>query len=413
MYFWTPELRIVYIVGVNSMNRYLGFMGIMKEVAESKIALIALIIMLVLLFVSVFAPLVSPYNPYDLESLQLENSLQKPMSKEVILKKPLRISVYVGDDLSIEETSFKDVSLEYRKDFDNFVIEFPSNMEFESISVRLPDGLKVVNGTKHPILNKYSVLGNEFTISGNLDLLRDETLNINVDYKKLYTGKIFLLGTDSYGRDMFSSIIYGMRVSVFCGLVSGFIALVIGVFIGLLSSWYGGKIDSFFMRLVDLQMSFPAILVGIFVMLLLGRGLDKMIITLVIVQWSFYVRTVRSVVLVEKSKNYVTLAKVFRIPDMRIMFSELLPNCMPQIIVLATIRIAAAITLESTLSFLGLGVSPTKPSLGLLISNGYEFMLSGKYWISIYPGVALALLIVSVNLFGDRLRDVLNPYLRR
>jgi len=223
----------------------------------------------------------------------------------------------------------------------------------------------------------------------------------------------YLLGTDSQGRDMFSSILYGLRISLGVGVLSTVIALVVGAIIGLWAAYVGGKTDAFIMRTVDLQLSFPAILVALILLAILGKGIDKIILALVIVQWAYYARAIRSNVLVERNKEYVEAAKCLALPQRRIMFGHVLPNCTPELIVISTVKVAGAIALEATLSFLGLGMPITKPSLGLLIANGFKFLQSGYYWISVYPGVALLILIVTINLVGDRLRDVLNPRLKR
>ncbi|MFV0348154.1 MAG: ABC transporter permease [Halodesulfovibrio sp.] len=223
----------------------------------------------------------------------------------------------------------------------------------------------------------------------------------------------YMLGTDTQGRDMYSAILYGLRISLGVGVVSTLIALVMGAAIGLWSAYVGGKTDSFIMRAVDLQLSFPAILVALILLAILGKGVDKIILSLVIVQWAYYARAIRSNVIVERSKEYVEAAKCLALPQRRIMFGHVLPNCMPELIVISTVKVAGAIALEATLSFLGLGMPITQPSLGLLISNGFKYMQSGYYWISFYPGVALLILIVSINLVGDRLRDVLNPRLKK
>ncbi|BBD09195.1 ABC transporter permease [Desulfovibrio ferrophilus] len=223
----------------------------------------------------------------------------------------------------------------------------------------------------------------------------------------------YVLGTDSQGRDMFSAILYGLRISLGVGVVSTLIALVLGAVIGLWAAYQGGKTDAFIMRTVDLQLSFPAILVALILLAILGKGIDKIILALVMVQWAYYARAIRSNVLVERNKEYVEAAKCLALPQRRIMFSHVLPNCTPELIVISTVKVAGAIALEATLSFLGLGMPITKPSLGLLIANGFKYLQSGYYWISVYPGVALLILIVCINLVGDRLRDVLNPRLKR
>lgn len=221
------------------------------------------------------------------------------------------------------------------------------------------------------------------------------------------------LGTDGVGRDLYSGILYGLRISLLVGALSGLLAATIGVSIGLLAAYVGGKTEAFIMRLVDLQLSLPAILVALILVAALGKGADKIIIALVVVQWAYYARTVRGSALVERNKEYVEAAKSLGISNRRIMFRHILPNCMAPVIVIFTVQTAHAIALEATLSFLGVGLPQTEPSLGVLISNGFQYMLSGRYWISFFPGVALLITIVAINLVGDRVRDVLNPRLER
>ena len=303
-------------------------------------------------------------------------------------------------------------------------------------------------------------------------------------------GFTYWLGTDDQGRDMLSGIMYGLRISLLVGAGSAIIACVVGASLGLLAAYAGGRTDTVIMRLVDLQLSFPAILtalmliaflgtarqfqhdfgawtettlieavvlallagwtlglrhrfrpqtrplatvVGVVAMGLLiaiavliatgrsvsisfsygGKSVWLVVFAIIMVEWSYYARTVRGTALVESRREYMEAAQCLALPTRRILFRHLLPSCLPPLIVVGTMQIARAIALEATLSFLGLGVPITEPSLGLLIANGYEYMLSGKYWISFYPGIALLVTIVSINLVGDQLRDVLNPRLRR
>lgn len=224
-----------------------------------------------------------------------------------------------------------------------------------------------------------------------------------------FTGMTYLLGTDDQGRDLFSAILYGLRTSILVGVASAAIALLIGAAVGLLSAYAGGRTDAFLMRVVDIQLSFPAILVALILLAVLGQGVDKIILALVVTQWAYYARTIRGSALVERKRAYVDAARSMALPDRRILFRHILPNCLAPLIVVATMRVAYAIMLEATLSFLGIGLPVTEPSLGLLVSNGFEYMLSGDYWISFFPGVALLILIVAINLIGDSLRDILNP----
>ena len=287
-----------------------SFQRFVSDFKENKVAVGALLVFMGIIFVAVFAPLISPQNPYDLK-------------------------------------------------------------EIDILDGRLPPG------------------------------------------SKSFSGKHFLLGTDDQGRDMLSGIFYGLRTSLGVGAMSGFIALCLGTCIGLTAAYFGGRVDSLIMRLVDLQLSFPAILIALMLLAILGKGVDKIIIALIAVQWAYYARTVRGSALVERSKDYIEAAHCLAFSNRRIVFRHLMPNVIPPLIVVGTVQVAHAILLESTLSFLGIGLPVTKPSLGLLIANGFEYMLSGKYWISFFPGVALLITIVSINLVGDQLRDVLNPRLRR
>jgi peptide/nickel transport system permease protein len=230
---------------------------------------------------------------------------------------------------------------------------------------------------------------------------------------KLGNGNTALLGTDDQGRDMLSGIFYGLRISLFVGFSSTVLALLIGAFVGMTAAWLGGRTDNFLMRIADIQLSFPPILIALILLALLGQGLGKIITALVTVQWAYYARTIRGAALVERRREYIEAAQVLALPASRIVFRHLLPNCMPPLIVIATVQVASAITLEATLSFLGLGLPITEPSLGLLIANGFNYLMSGKYWISMYPGIALVLMVIAINLVADQLRDVLNPRLQK
>ena len=232
----------------------------------------------------------------------------------------------------------------------------------------------------------------------------------------------FLLGTDDQGRDILSTIIYGSRISLFVGFVSVIFSLILGVGLGLISGYVGGRLDAFIMRVADVQLSFPAILIALLIdglaRSLLPRELHDEVALYVLVfaigisGWVQYARTVRGQTLVEKGKEYVQAARVIGIRQGTILLRHILPNVTGPVLVIATIHLAIAIITEATLSFLGVGVPPTTPSLGTLIRVGNDFLFSGEWWITIFPGIALVLLVLAVNLLGDWLRDALNPKLR-
>jgi peptide/nickel transport system permease protein len=231
----------------------------------------------------------------------------------------------------------------------------------------------------------------------------------------------YLLGTDDQGRDILSALFYGARISLFVGFASVLVSMVVGVGLGLLSGFAGGKVDAFIMRVCDVMLSFPSILIALLIDGV-GRALfpnaheslafGVLIVAISLSGWVQYARTVRGSTLVERNKEYVQAARVIGVPPHRIMFKHVLPNVMGPVLVLATIQVAAAILTEATLSFLGVGVPPTSPSLGTLIRIGNDFLFSGEWWITIFPGLMLVLIALSVNLLGDWLRDALNPRLR-
>jgi peptide/nickel transport system permease protein len=231
----------------------------------------------------------------------------------------------------------------------------------------------------------------------------------------------YLLGTDDQGRDMLSALMYGARISLLVGLASVVLSLVVGVGLGLISGFAGGKVDAFIMRVCDVMLSFPSILIALLIDGV-GRAMfpnahdslafGVLIIAISLSGWVQYARTVRGSTLVERNKEYVQAARVIGVAPLRIMFKHVLPNVMGPVMVLATIQVAAAILTEATLSFLGVGVPPTSPSLGTLIRVGNDFLFSGEWWITIFPGIMLVLIALSVNLLGDWLRDALNPRLR-
>ncbi len=279
-----------------------------SDFSVNKIAVIALFVLILILFVAIFAPIVSPTNPYDLNTVSIMNSRLPPFSED-------------------------------------------------------------------------------------------------------FSGNYFLLGTDGAGRDMVSAIFYGLRVSLGVGVLSGVFALILGSFFGISAAFFRGKYETVIMRIVDIQLSFPSILVALIILAAFGKGVEKTIIALILVQWAYYARTARATALVEINKEYVDAARCLAFGNTRIMFKHILPNCLAPLIVVGTLQTAHAISLEATLSFLGLGLPITEPSLGLLIGNGFEYMYSGDFWISIFPGIALLITVASINLVGDHLRDMFNPRL--
>lgn len=232
----------------------------------------------------------------------------------------------------------------------------------------------------------------------------------------------FILGTDDQGRDMYSTIVYGARVSLFVGFASVIFSIIMGVGFGLVSGYVGGRLDAFIMRVADIQLSFPAILIALLIdgvaRSVLPRTMHEevafyvLIFAIGISGWVQYARTVRGSTLVEKNKEYVQAARVIGIGPAIILLRHILPNVMGPVLVIATIHLAIAIITEATLSFLGVGVPPTTPSLGTLIRIGNDYLFSGEWWITIFPGIALVLLVLAINLLGDWLRDALNPKLR-
>jgi peptide/nickel transport system permease protein len=232
----------------------------------------------------------------------------------------------------------------------------------------------------------------------------------------------YLLGTDDQGRDVLSAIIFGSRMSLIIGLFATLLAAIFGVAMGLISGYAGGRIDGFIMRVADVQLSFPAILIALLIdgvaRVALPRGShDQLAVYVLIVAiaasgWVGYARTVRGSTLVERNKEYVQAARVIGRHPLAIMFSHVLPNVLGPVLVIATLQIGAAIITESALSFLGVGVPPTQPSLGTLIRIGNDFLFSGEWWITVFPGTALVILVLSINVLGDWLRDALNPRLR-
>ncbi len=226
-------------------------------------------------------------------------------------------------------------------------------------------------------------------------------------------GYVHWLGTDAQGRDLWSAILYGLRISIQIGVTAGVIAFAVGGSLGATAAFAGGRIEMLIMRFVDLQLSFPAILLALVLSAILGQGKWQIIAALVAAQYAYFARTAHGAAASERAKEYIEAALSTPLSAPAVVFRHILPNCLPPLIVVATVQVANSIALEATLSFLGLGLPVTEPSLGMLIANGFQYMLSGRYWISIYPGVALIVLILAINLVADQIRDQLNPRLKR
>ena len=231
----------------------------------------------------------------------------------------------------------------------------------------------------------------------------------------------FWLGTDEQGRGIYSTILYGLRTSLLIGIGAVLLQMAIGIIVGLLAAWYGGWLDNVLMRIADVQLSFSTLMIAIIISAIIkavygaeffaANAVLILILIIGISEWPQYARTIRASALAEKSREYVEAAQVMGFGAPRIMFRHILPNCLTPILVISTVQIANAIMSEAALSFLGLGMPPEQPSLGSLISNGFNLLLSGAWWISLFPGLVLVVLTLVVNLLGDWLRDVFNPKL--
>ena len=222
----------------------------------------------------------------------------------------------------------------------------------------------------------------------------------------------FPLGTDGQGRDVLAAIFYGTRISVMIGVTAMVCSLMLGTLVGLLAGYFGGRVDAFMMRVADIQLSFPSMLIALFLMSAFGTGIDKVLIALTAVGWVVYARTVRGQTLSEVGREYVQAARVSGLREGKIIGRHILPNVTTPLIVVATVQVGTFILIEASLSFLGVGVPITQPSLGLLIKNGFDVLFSGLWWVSVFPGLFIMALVFGINLFGDFLRDELNPRLK-
>ena len=407
--------------------------------AESRIAMLALATLTVVAVIAVTAPWISPQNPYDLRAIDIEDGRLPPGSAKLSRPAGIGMSVSVGGRPAGEWPSYEvkargraadapvdalDLHLvavpgEAARRFEMRLTPTPGGPldPLHSAQLRgLPRGAELSSGAKDKFRNVWKLAGEDLP---NLVVTLPATAGDDVRFTLIATGgaqrhlMTYWLGTDDQGRDMLSAIFYGLRISLGVALVSVLIALSFGTLIGLYAAYHGGRADALIMRVVDLQLSFPTILVALILLAILGKGIFNVVLALVIVQWALYARTARGVALAERQKEYVESAACLGLKPARIIVFHILPNCMPSLIVIATLEVAHAISLEATLSFLGLGLPVTQPSLGLLISNGFDYLLSGYPWISVLPGVALLITVVAINLVGDELRDILNPRLQR
>ena len=409
------------------------------QYAESRIAMAALATLLVVAAIAVTAPLISPQNPYDLRAIDIRDGRLPPGAAKLSRPAEFRATVTIaglgaGDrpsvdveprgragDAPVEALALRvaTVSDDTARRFELALVPASGGPLDPLLGVQLrglPRGAALSAGARDRFRNVWKLGRDDL---GDLVITLPASARGDVRFTLTATGgaqrrlMTYWLGTDDQGRDMLSAIFYGLRISLGVALVSVVIALSLGTLVGLYAAYHGGRADAIIMRIVDLQLSFPTILVALILLAILGKGIFNVVLALVIVQWALYARTARGVALAERRKEYVESAACLGLAPARIIVHHILPNCTPSLIVIATLEVAHAISLEATLSFLGLGLPVTQPSLGLLISNGFDYLLSGYPWISVFPGVALLVTVVAINLVGDELRDILNPRLQR
>ena len=414
------------------------------QFAESRTAVAALATLSLVAVIAMTAPLIAPQNPYDLRAIDIKDGRLPPGSPKLSKQADIGLTVRIGDHPAgppVGESVGYDVKARGRAGdapvdaLDLHLAEVPNDgagrryeMALEArpagpldplrnVQLRgLPRGTELSAGAKDKFRNVWKLTGEdlrELIITLPESVTGDVRISVTASGGTQHHLMTYWLGTDDQGRDMLSAIFYGLRISLGVALVSVLIALSFGTLIGLYAAYHGGRADAVIMRLVDLQLSFPTILVALILLAILGKGIFNVVLALVIVQWALYARTARGVALAERRKEYVESAACLGLAPARIIVFHILPNCTPSLIVIATLEVAHAISLEATLSFLGLGLPVTQPSLGLLISNGFDYLLSGYPWISVLPGVALLITVVAINLVGDELRDILNPRLQR
>ena len=410
------------------------------QFADSRVAVAALATLLLVAVIAVTAPLIAPQNPYDLRAIDIEDGRLPPGSPKLSKQADTGMTIRIGDppvgegvgydvkargraadapvdalDLRLAEVSNDGAGRRYEMGLE--AVPAGPLDPLRSVQLRgLPRGTELSAGAKDKFRNVWKLTGadlRELIITLPVSVKGDVRFSVTASGGAQRHLMTYWLGTDDQGRDMLSAIFYGLRISLGVALVSVLIALTFGTFIGLYAAYHGGRADAVIMRLVDLQLSFPTILVALILLAILGKGIFNVVLALVIVQWALYARTARGVALAERQKEYVESAACLGLAPARIIVFHILPNCTPSLIVIATLEVAHAISLEATLSFLGLGLPVTQPSLGLLISNGFDYLLSGYPWISVLPGVALLITVVAINLVGDELRDILNPRLQQ
>ena len=412
------------------------FVRVVQQFAASRIAVAAAITLAAVICIAIFAPLISPQNPYDLGEIDLQDGRLPPGSPKFSKLAQLGLRLSASDLGSAPALQVRPMGRGGDVPPDSLTVTLePAPGEanlfafaitarpggpldpIETVELRnLPRGTTLSAGKKHKFRNQWSVSGADLdglriAFPESIENMAQASLTAKGgDRQALMT---YWLGTDDQGRDMLSAIFYGLRISLTVASASVAIALTIGTLVGLYAAYHGGRVDAIIMRLVDLQLSFPTILVALILLAIMGKSVVNVMLALVIVQWALYARTARGVALAERQKEYVEAARCLGFSTGRIIVVHILPNCMPSLIVIATLEVAHAIGLEATLSFLGVGLPVTEPSLGLLISNGFDYLLSGYPWISILPGVALLITVVSINLVGDELRDIMNPRLQR
>ena len=410
-----------------------------SQYAESRIAMLALFTLLVVAAIAVTAPLISPQNPYDLRAIDIKDGRLPPGASKLSRQADTGFTLSLGRDSGGE---WRILDLKPRGRTGDApadaltlrVAAVPGDADgrfamtlapvpggpldpLRGVQLRgLPRGSELSSGAKDKFRNVWKLTADDLA---GLVVTPPASAGPEIRVTLTATGGVqrhlmtYWLGTDDQGRDMLSAIFYGLRISLAVALVSVLIALSFGTLVGLYAAYHGGRADAIIMRVVDLQLSFPTILVALILLAILGKGIFNVVLALVIVQWALYARTARGVALAERRKEYVESAACLGLRPARIIVFHILPNCTPSLIVIATLEVAHAISLEATLSFLGLGLPVTQPSLGLLISNGFDYLLSGYPWISVTPGVALLITVVAINLVGDELRDILNPRLQR